>query len=371
MSRSTETEMKAKMDKKKFETSISELKTRTFVTPADMAHYDDGAVTEDYLKAYAHSLEHPESFWADIGKELEWTRPWDKVIDASNPPFTKWWVGGEMSVCHNAVDRHVASGHGGQVALVYDSPLTDTVQRITYSELQNQSLRTTAYYRQCVPTAHKHTANTASSPAKTRAPISDVIRTCILTTVTGTFGLNNDLAKSPPTLRLTSNRAEVRALAGGTLGSASSTLLPMSSSPGAILMASFRARPTPPVSRLAGKLSALGVGRGSRVVIYMPLVPQAVVAMLATNRIGAIHSVVFGEKLSKIYFEKSIRHPNPLIDATSCYSSNLSASLSTRGGLNISFTSLTIRLLLTMLPIRTHNQPMHSVFAGEDEVPDF
>ncbi|CAH2211032.1 jg24363 [Pararge aegeria aegeria] len=102
--------------------------------------------------------------------------------------------------------------------------------------------------QQSISTAHQHPANTASSPAKTRAPISEFIRTWILTTVTGAFGLNNDYSKSPPTLRLTSNRAEVRALAIGTLGSTSPTLPPMSSSHGALLMASFRARPTPPVT---------------------------------------------------------------------------------------------------------------------------
>ncbi|CAH2208519.1 jg24649, partial [Pararge aegeria aegeria] len=99
----------------------------------------------------------------------------------------------------------------------------------------------------------KHTTNTASSPAKTRAPNSDVIRKWILTTVTGAFGLNNDQSKTPPTLRLTSNRAEVRVHAG-TLGSTSPTLPPMSSSPGALLMASFPARPTPPVTWLAASV---------------------------------------------------------------------------------------------------------------------
>ncbi|XP_023934561.2 acyl-CoA synthetase short-chain family member 3, mitochondrial [Bicyclus anynana] len=210
MGQNSDAEMKSKMDKNKFEMSISELKSRTFVTPADMVNYDDSAVTEEYLKAYAHSLENPESFWSDVGKELEWTKPWDRVLDNSNPPFTKWWVGGEMSVCYNAVDRHVANGRGSQVALVYDSPLTDTVKRITYSELQNK------------------------------------------------------------------------------------------------------------VSRLAGKLSALGVTRGSRVVIYMPLVPEAVVAMLATNRIGAIHSVVFGGFAAR-ELRTRIEHAEPtVIIAASC-----------------------------------------------------
>ncbi|XP_045454552.1 acyl-CoA synthetase short-chain family member 3, mitochondrial [Melitaea cinxia] len=171
---------------------------------------DEGDVTEEYQAAYRRSLEDPEGFWGEVGKELEWTRPWDKVLDNSDPPFTKWWVGGELSVCYNAVDRHVAAGFGDQVALVYDSPLTDTVKRITYSELQDQ------------------------------------------------------------------------------------------------------------VSRLAGKLSELGVTRGSRVVIYMPLIPEAVIAMLATNRIGAIHSVVFGGFAAR-ELRIRIEHAEPtVIIAASC-----------------------------------------------------
>ncbi|KAF9805166.1 hypothetical protein SFRURICE_002992 [Spodoptera frugiperda] len=144
----------------------------------------ESSVTPEYQEAYRRSINDPEGFWGEVAQELEWTKPWERVLDNSNPPFTKWWVGGEMSVCYNAVDRHVANGKGDQVALVHDSPLTDTVRKITYSEIKDQ------------------------------------------------------------------------------------------------------------VSRLAGKLASLGVTRGSRVLIYMPLVPEAIISMLATNRLGAIHSVI-------------------------------------------------------------------------------
>ncbi|CAH0730770.1 unnamed protein product, partial [Brenthis ino] len=197
-------------DKNKFQASISELRNKSFVTENDMLNYDGGAVTEEYRRQYRRSLEDPEGFWGEVGMELEWTRPWDKVLDDSNPPFTKWWVGGEMSVCYNAIDRHVENGRGDQVALVHDSPITDTVKRITYAELQDQ------------------------------------------------------------------------------------------------------------VSKLAGKLASLGVRRGSRVVIYMPLIPEAVIAMLATNRIGAIHSVVFGGFAAR-ELRTRIEHAKPtVIIAASC-----------------------------------------------------
>ncbi|KPJ03471.1 Acyl-CoA synthetase short-chain family member 3, mitochondrial [Papilio xuthus] len=115
-----------------------------------------------------------------------------------------------MSVCYNAVDRHVLAGRGEQLALVHDSPLTDTVRRITYAELLDQ------------------------------------------------------------------------------------------------------------VSRLAGKLRSLGVERGSRVLIYMPLIPEAVIAMLATIRIGAIHSVVFGGFAAR-ELRTRIEHAEPtVIIAASC-----------------------------------------------------
>ncbi|RVE42302.1 hypothetical protein evm_013042 [Chilo suppressalis] len=205
-----EADASPKIEKNKFEASINELKKKSFVSATDVANYGEASVTLEYLRAHRCSLDKPEEFWKDVGNELEWTKPWDRVLDNSNPPFTKWWVGGEMSVCHNAVDRHVAAGKGDQVALVHDSPLTDTVRKITYSELQDQ------------------------------------------------------------------------------------------------------------VSRIASKLSAIGVTRGSRVLIYMPLIPEAIIAMLATNRIGAIHSVVFGGFAAR-ELRTRIEHAEPVvIIAASC-----------------------------------------------------
>jgi propionyl-CoA synthetase len=139
-----------------------------------------------YRDAYRRALEDPEGFWAERAAALAWERRWDRVLDASRAPFYRWFTGGRISTCYNALDRHVEQGRGEQPALIYDSPVTGTVARFTYRELTER------------------------------------------------------------------------------------------------------------VARFAGALGEQGVRRGDRVVIYMPMVPEAVVAMLACARIGAVHSVVFG-----------------------------------------------------------------------------
>ncbi|KPK66460.1 MAG: propionate--CoA ligase [Gemmatimonas sp. SG8_38_2] len=139
-----------------------------------------------YADVYKRSRENPEEFWAEAAGAIEWHKPWDRVLDDSRPPFYRWFAGGELNTCHNALDRHVAAGRGDQLALIYDSPVTDTRGSFTYSDLTHR------------------------------------------------------------------------------------------------------------VARLAGAIRSLGVEKGDRVVIYMPMVPETVMAMLACARIGAIHSVVFG-----------------------------------------------------------------------------
>lgn len=139
-----------------------------------------------YKEAFKESLESPETFWARAAEEITWYKKWDQVVDVSNLPFPRWFAGGELNTCYNALDRHVESGRGDQTALIYDSPVTDTIKTYTYSDLRDR------------------------------------------------------------------------------------------------------------VSKIAGFLTALGVSKGDRVVIYMPMIPEAAMAMLACARIGAIHSVVFG-----------------------------------------------------------------------------
>jgi propionyl-CoA synthetase len=137
-------------------------------------------------ETYRRSLEDPEDFWAGAAAAIDWDEPWQRVLDDSRAPFYRWFCGGRMNTCHNALDRHVDGGRADQLALIYDSPVTDTIATFTYRELRDA------------------------------------------------------------------------------------------------------------VARFAGALAAQGVERGDRVIIYMPMVPEAVIAMLACARLGAIHSVVFG-----------------------------------------------------------------------------
>src|SRR6188474_1050588 len=141
---------------------------------------------DTYEAVYSRWLNDPENFWAEAAEAVHWHKKWDKVLDDSQPPLYRWFPGGLVNTCYNALDRHVESGRADQPALIYDSPVTGTVETFTYSELLDR------------------------------------------------------------------------------------------------------------VARFAGALARQGVGRGDRVIVYMPMVPEALVAMLACARIGAVHSVVFG-----------------------------------------------------------------------------
>ena len=139
-----------------------------------------------YEDVFRRSLADPAGFWAETAKAVDWYQEPRVILDDSSPPFYKWFSGGTLNTCHNALDRHVDSGRGDQHALIYDSPVTGTKKTLTYRELRDET------------------------------------------------------------------------------------------------------------ARFAAVLSGLGIAKGDRVVIYMPMIPEAVVAMLACARLGAIHSVVFG-----------------------------------------------------------------------------
>ena len=83
---------------------------------------------------FTRSVDKPEEFWAEAAKGLDWYKECDKVLDSSNPPFYRWFSGGKMNTCYNAVDRHVKNGRGNQIAIIYDSPVTNTIAKISYSE---------------------------------------------------------------------------------------------------------------------------------------------------------------------------------------------------------------------------------------------
>jgi len=141
---------------------------------------------DQFERACTLARARPDEFWEEAAAAVSWLKPWKTVLDATRKPFYRWFPGGMLNTCYNAVDRHVERGCGRRVALIHDSPVTGTQQHITYEQLQDRT------------------------------------------------------------------------------------------------------------ARLGGALTQLGVIQGDRVIIYMPMIPEAVIAMLACARIGAVHSVVFG-----------------------------------------------------------------------------
>jgi propionyl-CoA synthetase len=139
-----------------------------------------------YEAMHAQSLVDPSGFWTQAARAIDWDAFPTSILDDSDKPFYRWYRGGRLNICHNALDRHVAAGRADQAALIYDSPVAGVKQTLTYAQLLDK------------------------------------------------------------------------------------------------------------VARFAGVLRDLGVGKGDRVIIYMPMIPEAVVGMLACARIGAVHSVVFG-----------------------------------------------------------------------------
>ncbi len=99
------------------------------------------AATVEYLAAHARSLADPSGFWAEAAGGISWMRRWDRVLDDSRPPFFRWFPGGLLNTCYNAVDRHVERGRGSQTALIYDSPVTGTIRSFTYTDLRDETAR--------------------------------------------------------------------------------------------------------------------------------------------------------------------------------------------------------------------------------------
>src|SRR5258707_7838087 len=94
-----------------------------------------------YAEVYRRALEEPEAFWAEMAEAIDWEKRWDRVLDDSRPPFYRWFAGARLNTCWNALDRHVAAGHGERVALIWDSPVTGTIARFTYREMRDRVAR--------------------------------------------------------------------------------------------------------------------------------------------------------------------------------------------------------------------------------------
>src|SRR5262245_19920094 len=88
-------------------------------------------------EVHRRSLAEPEVFWAEAAAAIDWIEPWERVLDDSSAPFYRWFRGGRLNTCHNALDRHVDAGNGDRLALIYDSPMAGTTAAFTYRELRD------------------------------------------------------------------------------------------------------------------------------------------------------------------------------------------------------------------------------------------
>src|SRR6185503_17868547 len=88
--------------------------------------------------AFYRALREPAGFWSEAAEAVYWYKKWDKVLDDSRRPFYRWFVGGEVNTCYNALDLHIDEGRGDQAALIYDSPVTNSIKTFTYRELRDK-----------------------------------------------------------------------------------------------------------------------------------------------------------------------------------------------------------------------------------------
>src|SRR4051794_1280551 len=94
-----------------------------------------------YETEYERWRGNPERFWAEAAEDIHWYRKWDRVLDTSRPPFCRWFVGGMVNSCYEALDRHVEAGRAEQAALIYDSPVTGTVRTFSFRALRDEVAR--------------------------------------------------------------------------------------------------------------------------------------------------------------------------------------------------------------------------------------
>src|SRR5260370_4668422 len=94
-----------------------------------------------YAETYRRALERPEEFGAEAAEAIDGEKSWDRVLDDRRPPFYRWFAGARLNTCWNALDRHVAAGRGERVALIWDSPVTNTIEHFTYREMRDRTAK--------------------------------------------------------------------------------------------------------------------------------------------------------------------------------------------------------------------------------------
>ncbi|TRZ26937.1 hypothetical protein HGM15179_000178 [Zosterops borbonicus] len=92
----------------------------------------------NYEEVFRSCLAEPEKVWGEVAEQIQWSKPWVRSLERGSLGSASWFVGGELNICYNAVDRHVENGRGDQIAIIYDSPVTNTKEKITYKELLEQ-----------------------------------------------------------------------------------------------------------------------------------------------------------------------------------------------------------------------------------------
>jgi acetyl-CoA synthetase len=112
---------------------------RVFPPPAEFSARAHIKSLAEYEALYKQSIENPEEFWAEAARELHWFKPWDKVLEW-NLPWAKWFVGGQMNLSYNCLDRHVLGGHGQKTALIWEGEPGE-IRRLTYAELHGEVQR--------------------------------------------------------------------------------------------------------------------------------------------------------------------------------------------------------------------------------------
>lgn len=132
-----ETKSAKTADNNVFESVLRE--NRLFPPPADFAAKAWIGSEAEYERVYRRSVEDPEGFWAEAASELEWFRPWTKVIEGDGPD-TKWFVGGRLNLSHNSVDRHAKSSRRDKIALLWEGEPGE-IRKLTYGELHEQVQR--------------------------------------------------------------------------------------------------------------------------------------------------------------------------------------------------------------------------------------
>ncbi|KAL2309650.1 hypothetical protein Nmel_005867, partial [Mimus melanotis] len=94
----------------------------------------------NYEEVFRSCLAEPEKVWGEVARQIQWYKPWVRTLERGSLGSASWFVGGELNICYNAVDRHVENGRGDQIAIIYDSPVTNTKEKITYKELLEQCI---------------------------------------------------------------------------------------------------------------------------------------------------------------------------------------------------------------------------------------